>query len=530
MLKELRIFNLILVEAAEITFQGGLTAITGETGSGKTVLLEALKLATGSRADSDAVRRGAEKALVEAVFEIHEQPQIKALLEEAGVEWVPEEPLLLKREISQEGRSRAFINSQMVSLSLLQKLGHHLVDFTDQHAHHELRKEDFQRTSVDMYGGLTNLTKEAESLKTQLGKKRKEVATLEQSLQDAKKEKELATFELEEIQSANLKEDEEESLNAEHRRLAHVQEIGTKLESITTLLEEPPYALIAQLRKSSLLLKSAVALDPTLQEAEQMLEQGTVALDEVRHILQVYLDRLEGDPHRMSFLEARLAVYHKLYRKYGNPLTYLKTLSDRLTNLDHLEEKLQVAKKEQTALETQLLQARHLLTEKRKKAADKLARAITKILHTLHMPHAEMSIPISDPANPLEDENLVDFILHANRGEKSAHVKEHASGGELSRLMLALQTVLSEHQAIPLLVFDEVDANVGGQTASTIADKLVLIATHRQVLCVTHFPQVAKKCHHHIRIFKEESAKRTLTHLETLDSSGREREFSRMSG
>lgn len=525
MLKELRIANLVLVEAAEVAFNPGLTAITGETGAGKTILLEALRLATGSRADTDAVRLGAPKAIIEAAFETKD-PAVAALLDEAGLSWSQSEPLLLKREISQEGRSRAFINCQMVPLSLLQAIGERLVDFTDQHAHHALRKEEYQRTALDLFGGLSGLAEEVDQAKRQLSAAKKELEALQESLHSSQKERDLAAYELEDLSSANLKEGEEEALSTEHRRLAHVQEIASKLNTICALLEEPPHALIAQLKRSSPLLKSACSLDPALEESAELLAQGIVSLEEVRNGLQTYLGRLENDPQRVAYLEERLALYHKFRRKYGDPFAYFQKLTEKLSRLDNLEEKIASAAQSAELADTRLRTLREKLTKGRRKTAQKLAASLSEILRTLHMPHAEVTIAVSDE----KEENGVEFFLHANLGEKSAPVKEHASGGELSRLMLALQTALAQHQAIPLLVLDEIDANVGGQTATAIAEKLAMIAEHRQVLCVTHFPQMAKRCHHHIRIYKQEAGERTIAHLETLSPASRAKEILRMAG
>lgn len=528
MLKELRISNLVLVESAEVLFHAGLTAITGETGAGKTILLEALKLATGCRADSDTVRRGASKATIEAAFEIKDRPEIVELLEEAGLNYSEAEPLLLKREISAEGRSRAFINCQMVPLSLLQTLGEKLVDFTDQHAHHSLLKEDYQLEALDIFAGTKDLAADAKKAKEQLRLAKKELSLLQEALVSGQKESELATRELEELTAANFQENEEENLNAEHKRLANVQEIAAKINSVCTLLDEPPHALIAALKRSSPLLRSASNLDPSLQEPGQLLAQGIASLEEVRHLLQAYLGRMENDPQRLSFVEERLALYHKFRRKFGDPLAYRSSLHEKLGQLDGIQEKIDVAAATQKEAESQLHILRNKLFEKRQRAAEKLSRTLTKILRTMNMPHAEVAITITDGK---EEEDKIDFFLQANLGEKRALVQEHASGGELSRLMLALQTSLASsktEQAI--LVFDEIDANVGGQTASAIAENLAAIAEHRQVLCVTHFSQVAKKCGHHIRIYKQEADARTVTYLESLDPKGREAEFARMRG
>jgi DNA repair protein RecN (Recombination protein N) len=368
---------------------------------------------------------------------------------------------------------------------------------------------------------------DAQKAKQHLGACKKGLEELQEARHSGQKERDLAAYELEELAEAALKEGEEEALSAEHRRLAHVQEIAAKLGALCSLLDDPPHAVIANLKRSHPLLKSACSIDPALEEAGQLLSQGIVNLEEVRHMLQTYLGRLENDPQRLSFLEERLSLYHKFRRKYGDPFSHQSALSEKLNRLDHLEERIASAAQAVDEAKTTLSALRQKLTKERQKAANKLSVLITEILRTLHMPHAEVSITITGRE---DSEDNVEFYLHANRGEKKALVKEHASGGELSRLMLALQTALAQHHAIPVLVFDEVDANVGGQTASAIAEKLATIADHRQVLCVTHFPQVAKRCHHHVRIFKKESKDRTVTHLEALDPSGREIELNRMSG
>jgi DNA repair protein RecN (Recombination protein N) len=526
MLTYLKIHNLILIEACEIEFHRGLNILSGETGAGKTALLEAISLVIGERADSSSIRHGMEKASVEAAFDLVDSPRVLQLLEESGIEQHPEELLILRREIARQGRSRAFINCQMVPLPLLQKVGALLIDRVGQHSHQELRTSEAQRLLLDLFAGLNekvrlfSLSWEKEKeLQAKLTRLREETNRKERALEIFQQEKQ-------ELEEAHLQKGEEEKLFEEHHRMASIQEITEK----TLLVQEIIHTLPATLSKAKQLSDQIAGIDPTFQECTTLLQESLLNLKEAAHFLDPYLSRLEYNPNRFAFLEERLKLLDRLKRKYGNPLTYLEELKEqcaRLENLDTTIETTEAALK--AAVEETSCLARQL-TEKRQESAKILQTALTQALHTLNMPHAEFQIALSSQPRTLSGEDAIQFLLNANPGEKPIAVKENASGGELSRLLFAIKTTFAEKNNTPTLIFDEIDANVGGKTATLIGEKLHELGRHRQLLCITHFAQVASHADHHLAVHKEESEGRTFARITSLDAEGRQTELQRMLG
>lgn len=526
MLTHLKIHNLVLIEACEIEFHRGLNILSGETGAGKTALLEAISLVIGERADYSSIRHGMEKASVEAAFDTANSPQVLKVLEESGIEQQPEELLILRREIAKQGRSRAFINCQMVPLPLLQKIGSLLIDMISQHSHQELRASETQRFLLDLFA---NLNEKVQLFSLSWEKERKLQSELAHLREEAiKKERalELSLQEKQELEEAHLQEGEEEKLFEEHHRMAYVQEITEK----TLLLQEMISNIPTLLSKAKQLSDQIAGIDPTFQENVALLQESLLNLKEAIHFLGPYLSRLEYNPSRFSFLEERLKVLDRLKRKYGNPFFYLEGLKEkcaRLENLDTAIEAAEISLKRATE-ETSRLALQ--LTQKRQEGAQILQASLTQALRSLNMPHAEFQIMLSPQPRTFSGEDAIQFFLNANPGEKPIAVKENASGGELSRLLFAIKITLAEKNNTPTLIFDEIDANVGGKTATLIGEKLHELGHHRQVLCITHFAQVASHADHHLAVYKEEADGRTFAHITSLDTQGRQVELQRMLG
>lgn len=526
MLKILNIKNLILIEACEIEFQKGLNILSGETGAGKTALLEAIALVLGQRADSASIRHGAEKAVVEAAFDIENEFLIQGFLKEATIEFDPKELLLLRREISRQGRSRSMINCQMVPLPLMQKLGSFLVDMIGQHSHQELRSLEAQRSLLDLFCN----TKQDVFLFNAAWTQEKEYETALDLLteESAKRERSLETLlrEKKELEEAMLQEGEEEKLFEEYQKLAHSQELTEKCAFLIEELSKIP-SLLSRYKN---LCDQIAVMDPSLNDSSSLLYEAFVNVKEVSHHLTGYLGHLESNPGRFKFLEERLTTLERLKKKYGNPIQYLQRLIIQYSHLENLDEEIDTLKASLQKAKENTKKLVLQLREKRKNGALAWEKDINNSLRELNMANAQFNIVLEEQARTLSGEDSIQFWLSPNKGEKSITVKENASGGELSRLLFAIKTTLASKNNTPTLIFDEIDANVGGKTASIIGTKLRELGLHRQVFCITHFPQVASCADHHFGVHKKEVEGRTFASITLLNSSLREKELQRMIG
>ncbi|MES2344694.1 MAG: DNA repair protein RecN [Chlamydiota bacterium] len=526
MLKFLRIKNLVLIEECTVELKKGLNILSGETGSSKTAFLEAIALVIGERVDNSIIRHGKDKASVEAAFDIEKESTVHEALNSAGIEFDPSEFLVLRREIAKQGRSRAFINCQMVPLSILQKIGSFLIDIIGQHSHQELRAHDKERSLLDLF---CDSKEDVLLFKHAWLQEKEKEENLGALLQEAsKRERILETVnrELTELENAALQEGEEETLFEEYNRLAHVQELTEKCTLLYEGISEIPSTL-ARYQQISLQL---TAIDSSLEDSSTLLQEALIALKETSHSLKCYLGRLESDPARFGLLEERLKVIDQLKRKYGDPVQYLIELHSKNDHLENLDREIEEAKVALKTSQAKTKKHAEQLTKKRKEGALEWAKLLTESLRALNMPHAELQIKVESYQRSLSGEDAVHFWLSPNQGELSMAVKEHASGGELSRLLFAIKTTLAEKNNTPTLIFDEIDANVGGKTAAIIGLNLRELGRHRQVLCITHFPQVASSADHHLRAYKEEKEGRTHAFITPLDAVARALELERMLG
>lgn len=534
MLKTLHLKNLILIESCEIEFQAGLTVFSGETGAGKTAVIEAIDLALGARADSSALRKGAEKASVEASFDIEGLEAVQELLKASGIDFDPQEPLIVRREIVKEGKNRAFINCQMAPLPLIQKVGALLIDLISQHSHQALRTGEYQRDLIDQFGDLSEDLRQFYEAWEEEKALREKLQILLEKEERREREMELCQVALQELGQVSLEEGEEERFFEEYNRLAHAQELSEKVQGIQQGLTESPQSLISSLNRYRNSLNALIAIDASLKELLELLNEGSIALTEAGRLMDRYLGKKEQNPQRFAFLEERLTLLNRLKRKYGSSLeevrTYKKKCQEKLRQLENLDQEIEAAREAASRCEIKTRESARALSDKRKKAASQLEKALTESIQSLNMAGAELHIEIKPQARSSTGEDQVNFWLIANQGEHPVSVKESSSGGELSRLMLAIKTTLSEKNQTPTLIFDEIDANVGGETASILGDKLRSLGQCRQVICITHFPQVANQADHHFRVQKHESEGRTLTHIAPLDKREKEKELLRMLG
>lgn len=533
MLKHLRIQNIILVEDASIPFSQGLNILTGETGSGKSAIMHGLSLAIGERSDTGIIRKGADKGIVEAIFDLDELT-ISSLLKEGGIEHEPGQDLIIRRELSATGKNRIFINNQAAQLSFLRKIGLFLAKIVSQRANQDLYQLDYQRFLLDLYGNLQGLTKQFKQSHEREVYLRNQVQTLVKQEAQRLREIDVCQQELEELEEARMKEGEDEELFAEYTYLVNTEEIAEKINSINQFFSGERQGLIPNLNRQKQTLDSLLPFDESLKDTTEAFQSALTEIQEIAHTLRNYEASIHYDANRLNTINERLTLLNRLKKKYGatfeEVVAYQQDLTNRLEKLHNADLEIETLSKELIEAEVYTNQLADKLTLERKKFAEILGRDLTQQLIDLNMPKAYFEVQVTAQKRTLEGDDRIEFFLHPNLGENRIALKDGASGGEISRVLLALQTILAKKESPSSLVFDEVDANIGGETASIISEKLREISRCHQVICITHFPQVANRADHHLQIAKEEREGRTITVIHELDATSKKRELARMAG
>jgi len=518
MLKTLSIRNLVLVEEAHLEFESGMTVITGETGAGKTALIEALRLILGDRADASKVRKGAEKAHVSATFEGNLHPDLVSVFDEFGIPFPEDEPLIISREISLEGKNRAFVSGGAVPLAFLGKIAPLLVDFVGQHAQILMKSDSQQKELLDGFGAI-----DLSAFQTRLIEER----TWTDQLARLKREK------------------EEESLDRLQNQLAELDELGYTSDEDTVLFEEfsllsNSEEILSHSSKVAQLIDQALGICHDLQrhldrlpieEGAEMVKEVHLQFSELQRLAHSLSAKVDCDPSRLTYLEERLRAIDQAKKRYGEDLEGAKDqLNKRVEELSRIDEAISEAENQLALAKKQTNREAQILTRKRQEAAQKFAQKLSIGLQKLNIEAAEVQIAIEPTGRTLSGEDRVVFFLRANRGEIASPVKESSSGGEVSRLLFCIKLILADQIGTKTLVFDEIDAGVGGKTAALMGEQMSSLAEERNVLCVTHFPQVARYGQHHIRVAKYEKEGRTLCSIQLLKSDEREAEYLRMIG
>lgn len=534
MLKELRLTHFVLVERAAIEFAPGFNVLSGESGSGKSAIMNGLNLIAGGRSDPALIRRGADKAIVEAVFEIDTIPNIPSLLEEAGIDHTAGEELFIRRELSTTGKGRAFINNQLAQLTLLKQVSEHLFDLVGQHANQKLLSLDYHRNALDLFGNLQDKVSSFTRSWEEENRLRRQLAELRHSEAQRLRESEACQMELAELEEAALKEGEEEDLFTEYTQLSHAGERCSKANEFNRLLTGDKQGLFLQLNRSKTLLEQLTSIDSSLTDTAKAYSNALIEIDEVAQTLRRYEQCIEHNPEKAEQLNARLQLIVKLKRKYGSTFAemqeYLNNCRLKLKSLASADEQIEQLEQKVTHLAAANNKLAQEITAQRLKASKPFAAALIAQLSTLNMPKATIDVELAPQKRNVTGDDRIEFFITPNVGENRVSLRECASGGELSRMMLALQAVLAGKESIPTIIFDEIDANIGGETAKMVGEKLLEVGQQHQVLCITHFPQVAKQAQHHIRISKEEVEGRTVTRVDALDKKSHRQELVRMSG
>lgn len=533
MLKHLQIQNIALIEEASISFKNGLNILSGETGSGKSAIMQSIALCLGERADIQLVRQGCEKGHVEALFEPSSQ-EVFAFLYNGGIEIEEGSSLIIKREITSSGKNRIFINNQSASLSFLRKLGDLLVKIVGQGQSHALYSLENHRAFVDLFGNLKPLLSQFQSCFDQENTLREELKKMTDASVTRLRETDTLLKELQEIEEAQLKEGEEEELFQEFTLLSHAEEISRKIEEVLQSLHSDNSSVLSMLRSQKQSLESILSLDPSLQETCTTYHNTYCELQEIAHTLNNYRNRLHVNEERLSALDERLALINKLKRKFGpsidDVIRYRENARARLDKWVNYEAELEALVSALKMQEAKSHECAQQLSERRRHFAHQFSKAITSHLKELNMSKAEFFTEINSQKRTREGDDRVEFFLLPNSGERCIPIRDGVSGGEISRVHLSLQTLLAGKENQATLIFDEIDANVGGETATLIGRKLNEMSQNQQVICITHFPQVAIQAHHHLQVSKEEKKGRTFTRVTTLDKKTQSTELNRMSG
>lgn len=535
MLAQLTISNFAIVRELEIDFHSGMTAITGETGAGKSIAIDALGLCLGGRAEADMVRRGASRADLCARFALKDTPAAQRWLEENQLESGRE--CLLRRVISTDGRSRGFINGTAVPLSQLRELGQLLIQIHGQHAHQLLTKPEHQKTLLDGYTGEYALTQLMAGRYRQWHQSCRELAQHQQQSQERAARADLLQYQLKELNEFCPQQGEFEQIDEEYRRLANSgQLLSTCQHALTVMADGEEANLQSQLYAAKQLVGELVGMDGKLSSVLDMLEEASIQLSEATDELRHYNDRLDLDPNRLFELEQRISRQISLARKhqitpeelpafYQALLEEQRLLDDSAGSLESLSQT--VVEHHQLALET----ARQLHAA-RQRSADELTRLITESMHSLSMPHGVFAIDIAFDERHLtaEGADRIEFRVTTNPGQPLQPIAKVASGGELSRIALAIQVITARKMETPALIFDEVDVGISGPTAAVVGKLLRQLGESTQVMCVTHLPQVAGCGHHHFIVCKETDGEMTETHMHPLDKRARLQELARLLG
>ena len=543
MLTDLRIKNLALVDDLSIELGSGYNAVTGETGAGKSVIIGALGLVLGERADRTLLRDGSEQCSVEAIIDITGMSKdFHDFLESCGLEPCESNQLLLKRVFSASGTNRQFINGSPTTLNLLASVGEWLVDIHGPHDHQSLLKASRQLEILDAYGGLENQRKEFALNVDQLIALERNKAELVIDEDAYKRELDLLKFQVNEIESAQLSEDDEEGLEQSFKRATNSARLAELVGEVKSLVNDSEPSSYDLMLGAGRLINEMVNIDDGAEELLNQQSQISEQINELSGALEDYCDRLNLDPNQIRNVEERYNLVQSLKRKYGDTLKDVIAFSGkalaRLEKLESRDEELASINAQIELIRNKIQEQGRRLSDARKEVAPKLVGEAEKQLNDLGFLQSRFDLEIVDP-NELGQESAtisrtgfdqIEFLFAPNPGEPFKPLKSIASSGEMARVMLALKTVLSSQDSIPILVFDEVDANVGGETAAVVGQKMNQIGKKRQVLCISHLAPVAAAGNSHYLVEKEVENGRTLTRVRLLEAKARIDEITRMLG
>ena len=532
MLLEISIKNFAIIEEISLNFEKGMTVLTGETGAGKSIIIDAMNMMLGSRATTDVIRHGAPKAEIEGLFTVESNRHLTALFEEQGLEWTDE--LIIRREILQNGRSVSRINGQMVNLSVLKAVGQHLVDIHGQHDQEELMRPQLHITMLDEFGDAAFFQTKAAYRQTfeDYKRLRKQVVELQRNQQENKARIEMLEFQIAEIEAAALEVEEDVRLEQERQRLLNHKMIADTLTNAYTMLDAEEFSSLANVRSAMNDLESIEEYDPSYKELSGQLAETFYALEDITKRLEDVVDGLEFDGNRLMQVESRLDLIHSITRKYGGQvkdvLEYLAQITKEYSLLTGSDLSSEDLEKELKRLEKSLVTLAQDLSDQRHTLAQALENEIQQELADLYMDKARFQVRFSKAKFNREGNEAVEFYISTNPGEDFKPLVKVASGGELSRLMLAIKSAFSRKEGKTSIVFDEVDTGVSGRVAQAIAAKIHKIGQNGQVLAISHLPQVIAAADYQFYIEKISDEHSTVSTVRLLNREERIEEIAKM--
>lgn len=534
MLTRLTIRDLVIVRELELDFRPGMSALTGETGAGKSILIDALGLTLGDKASAGMIRQGRSRAEVTSEFDLNDCPEAIAWLRTRDLD--EEGQCLLRRVLVREGRSRAYINGTPAPQSALQELGALLLDIHGQHAHQSLLKPAAQRLLLDAYGGLQTQSEEVAADYRALQSAQQAHSELQQATQNRGNRLDYLAFQIAELEPLAEAAAELPTIEAEHARLAHADRLQTEsAEMVTRLIEDDP-DLSSEVARMARQLGELARLDKDLQGAAELLDGAAIQLDEAGQTLRNYRDSLELDPYRLQQIDDELGRLHDQARKHRIEVSeipqLLQQFQDEFQKLSEAEQDLDTLEQRVAVCADTYKSSAGQLSKARQSAAENLSVTVTASMQELGMTGGCFEVSCSpDPVQiARHGMDRVEFLVAANPGQETAPLSNAASGGELSRISLAIQVATADCGDIPTLIFDEVDVGIGGAVAEIVGRMLRRLGENRQVLCVTHLPQVAAQAHHHFQVHKRTDGESSETSILALDGEQRVEEVARMLG
>ena len=538
MLEELTIRDFALIDRVNVRFGSGLNLLTGETGAGKSILIGALGFLLGTKADTGIIRTGAEETLVTGILDISGNADAKSWLSEHGMD-AEDGTVVIRRSLKKTGRGAVYIQNVPAVRQDLSDFTSLLVDIHGQHEHQSLLKTDSQRRLLDRFARIEDEVDTFGKAFADLTAKRKELERAAASEKERAREAELLAFAVDEISKAKLRPGEDAELEEEERLLSQFEKLSSAVDGARDLLTDSSAGVLPALRKMRTMLDAARGIDPKIGDLARRVDDGYYELEDVAESLRHYLDSVSFSSERLEIVESRLAELQKLKKKYGDTLEdvidYESDGAARLDRLANWEEDRAKLEKEIARLEREVYDRAQSLSESRKAAGADLEGRITTILTTLGMPNARFSIRLARKGpeggkavvGPYGIDEI-DFLISPNKGEPLRELARIASGGEMSRVMLAVKTALADTDTIGTLIFDEIDAGIGGEVALSVGEHLHTLASRKQVLCITHLASIAVRADTHYRVEKSVQGDRTVTRLSILTGEKTAREIARM--
>jgi DNA repair protein RecN (Recombination protein N) len=530
----LRIKNLALVEELEWQMRPGFIAVTGETGAGKSIIIGALQLLLGERADKSLIRTGADLCTVEAVFSGNDLQRLNPQLVEAGIEPC-ENDLIIKRSFSVAGGTRQFINGSPTTLSILKKLGDDLIDLHGPHDHQSLLSPETQLRLLDSFARAEDHLEEYRKHYRQLQALVAEHGALNTAETAREQELDLLRHQISEIKSANLVADEEEEIETRYKLASNSKRLIELASAIANKLSEADDSVLSQLAETQRLVRELEKIDSSIAQLSSAHAASVVELSEIARALSAYAEKLDLDPQQLAALEQRVSLFETLKHKYGGSIAEVvafgERAAERMRKIEGRDVELERLAKEIENVRVQMNRVGDALRKLRKKAAPKLSENIRRNLRDLGFRQSEFEAKLATLDEPRPSGfDTVELLFSPNPGEPLKPLRAIASSGEISRLMLAIKSALAAHDAIPLLVFDEIDTNVGGEIAHAVGAKMQTLGRDHQVICITHLPQVAATASSHFVVTKDVTRGRTFSNLREVTGKGRQEEIARMLG